>query len=78
MSEMTSNMELDCQGMNCPLPILKTKKAIDAMSSGEVLKMVATDAGSVNDMASWSKRTGNEVIDHTEEGGVHTFYIKKK
>ena len=48
------------------------------MSSGEVLKMLATDPGSVNDMASWSKRTGNEVIEHTEDGDVHTFYIKKK
>lgn len=78
MSEITSNMELDCKGMNCPLPILKTKKTIDTMSSGEVLKMLATDPGSVNDMASWSKRTGNEVIEHTEDGDVHTFYIKKK
>ena len=78
MSEITSNVELDCKGMNCPLPILKTKKAIDTMSSGEVLKMLATDPGSVNDMASWSKRTGNEVIEHTEDGEVHTFYIKKK
>lgn len=78
MSEITSNVELDCKGMNCPLPILKTKKTIDTMSSGEVLKMLATDPGSVNDMASWSKRTGNEVIEHTEDGDVHTFYIKKK
>ena len=78
MSEITSNMELNCQGMNCPLPILKTKKAVDSMKSGEVLKMMATDPGSVNDMASWSKRTGNEVIEHSEDGGVHTFYIKKK
>lgn len=78
MSEIASNMELNCQGMNCPLPILKTKKAVDGMQSGEVLKMMATDPGSVNDMASWSKRTGNEVIEHTEDGGVHTFYIKKK
>ncbi len=78
MSEIASNVELNCQGMNCPLPILKTKKAIDGMKSGEVLKMMATDPGSVNDMASWSNRTGNDVVEHTEEGGVHTFYIKKK
>ncbi len=78
MSEIASNMELDCKGMNCPLPILKTKKAVDSLQSGEILKMMATDPGSVNDMASWSKRTGNDVVEHTEEGGVHTFYIKKK
>ncbi|PWW81157.1 MULTISPECIES: sulfurtransferase TusA family protein [Prosthecochloris] len=78
MSEIATNMELDCKGMNCPLPILKTKKAVDSLQSGDVLKMMATDPGSVNDMASWSKRTGNEVIEHVEEGDIHTFYIKKK
>ncbi|MAW06186.1 MAG: hypothetical protein CL918_06570, partial [Deltaproteobacteria bacterium] len=47
--------ELNCEGLNCPLPILKTKKAIDGMSTGQLLKMSATDPGSVNDMDSWSK-----------------------
>ena len=70
--------ELNCEGLNCPLPILKTKKAIDGMSSGELLKMTSTDPGSVNDMNSWSKRTGNELVSHGEAGGVHTFVIKKK
>ncbi|HAF89631.1 MAG TPA: hypothetical protein DCG23_07655, partial [Deltaproteobacteria bacterium] len=60
------------------LPILKTKKAIDGMSTGQLLKMSATDPGSVNDMDSWSKRTGNELVSHAEDGGVHTFIIKKK
>ena len=70
--------ELNCEGLNCPLPILKTKKTIDGMSSGELLKMTSTDPGSVNDMNSWSKRTGNELVSHAEEGSVHTFVIKKK
>ena len=70
--------ELNCEGLNCPLPILKTKKAIDGMSTGQLLKMSATDPGSVNDMDSWSKRTGNELVSHDEDGGVHTFIIKKK
>jgi len=48
------------------------------MSSGELLKMTSTDPGSVNDMDSWSKRTGNELVSHTDNGGVHTFVIKKK
>jgi tRNA 2-thiouridine synthesizing protein A len=78
MSEITSNMELNCEGLNCPLPILKTKKAIDGLQSGEVLKLTATDPGSVNDMASWARRTGNELMAHTEQAGVHTFFIKKK
>ena len=70
--------ELNCEGLNCPLPILKTKKAIDGMTSGQLLKMSATDPGSVNDMDSWSKRTGNELVSHAEDSGVHTFIIKKK
>ncbi|KZK74959.1 MAG: hypothetical protein A3K90_00315 [Pelodictyon luteolum] len=78
MSAIAAAAELDCKGLNCPLPILKTKKAIDALQSGEVLKMTATDPGSVNDMASWANRTGNEVVEHTEDGGAHTFFIRKK
>jgi tRNA 2-thiouridine synthesizing protein A len=78
MSGIASDLELNCEGLNCPLPILKTKKAIDSLQSGQVLKMIATDPGSVNDMASWAKRTGNDLVEHTEEGGKHTFYIKKK
>jgi len=78
MSAIAAAVELDCKGLNCPLPILKTKKAIDGLQSGEVLKMMATDPGSVNDMASWANRTGNEVVEHTEAGGTHTFLIRKK
>lgn len=78
MSEVVSNLDLNCEGLNCPLPILKTKKAIDSLNSGEVLKMTATDPGSVNDMASWANRTGHELISHTEAGSVHTFMIRKK
>jgi tRNA 2-thiouridine synthesizing protein A len=78
MSDIACNMELDCKGMNCPLPILKTKKAIDSLESGQVLKMIATDPGSVKDMASWASRTGHELIGHTEAGEVHTYFIKKK
>ena len=76
MSEFDT--ELNCEGLNCPLPILKTKKTIDDMNSGQLLKMTATDPGSVNDMDSWSKRTGNDLVSHAEDSGVHTFIIKKK
>ncbi|TLU88640.1 MAG: sulfurtransferase TusA family protein [Chlorobium sp.] len=78
MSDITSNVELNCEGLNCPLPILKTKKTIDGMQSGEVLKISTTDPGSVSDMASWAKRTGNELLEHVEQGNVHRFYIRKK
>lgn len=68
---------LDAKGLSCPLPILKTKKAMEALSKDQVLKVVATDAGSKNDMASWAKRTGNEILKVDEGGGTFTFFIKK-
>jgi len=69
---------LDCSGLACPMPILKTKKAVDGLSSGQVLKMVATDPGSVSDVTAWSNKTGNELMEHSEEDGKYTFFIKKK
>ncbi len=60
------------------MPILKTKKAVDGLSSGQVLKMLATDPGSVNDVQSWSKRTENMLLEHSEDGGVYSFLIQKK
>jgi len=68
---------LDAKGLSCPLPILKTKKAIDALAKDQVLKVETTDPGSKNDMASWSKRTGNEIVKVDEVPGTFTFYIKK-
>jgi len=68
---------LDAKGLSCPLPILKTKKAIETLTKGQVLKVEATDPGSKNDMASWAKRTGNEVLKVEEGSGTFTFYIKK-
>ena len=78
MNETTFDSEIDCRGLNCPLPILKTKKAVDGLSSGQVLKMLATDPGSVNDVQSWSKRTENPLLDHSQDGGVYSFLIQKK
>ena len=72
------DIELNCEGLNCPLPILKTKKAIDGMLSGQIMKMTSTDPGSASDVDSWSKRTGNNLVTHAEDGGVYTFVIKKK
>ena len=78
MSEINFDTELDCRGLNCPIPILKTKKAVDKLSTGQVLKMLSTDAGSVNDVQSWSKRTENKLLDHSEDGGVYSLLIQKK
>ena len=77
MNEMVHEQVLDCKGLNCPLPILKTKKQIDVMQSGQVLKMESTDPGSVNDVNAWTRRTGNELVTYSEEGDIHIFYIKK-
>jgi tRNA 2-thiouridine synthesizing protein A len=68
---------LDAKGLSCPLPILKTKKAVEALAKDQVLKVEATDPGSKNDMASWAKRTGNEILKVEEGSGSFTFYIKK-
>lgn len=69
---------LDAKGLSCPLPILKTKKAVAALSKDQVLKVETTDPGSKSDMASWAKRTGNDILKIEEGLGTFTFYIKKK
>jgi tRNA 2-thiouridine synthesizing protein A len=76
-AEMKVDQVLDAKGLSCPLPILKTKKAVEALSKGQVLKVETTDPGSKNDMASWAKRTGNEILSTQESSGTFTFYIKK-
>ena len=77
MNDITYDQELDCKGMNCPLPILKTKKQVDTMEVGQVIKMVATDPGSINDMNAWTKRTGHKMLSNHEREGIYTFYIQK-
>ena len=77
MAEITATEELDCSGMICPLPVLKTKKAIVRMSAGEILKVTSTDPGSVADMASFSQHTGHEIIEQQEAGDAFVFYFRK-
>ncbi len=74
---VTANQTLDCSGLACPMPIIKTKKAVDGMKVGEILQMIATDPGSVSDVNAWTKKTGHELLEHEEGGGKFTFYIKK-
>ena len=69
---------LDCVGLYCPVPIFETRKKMDVLEKGQVLKMMADDPGSKPDMESWAKSTGNELLKIEEEDGVFTFYIKKK
>lgn len=68
---------LDCTGMLCPMPIAKTTKAMKEMGSGQVLKMIATDAGAPPDIAAWSRQTGNELLLSTEESGKFIFFLRK-
>ncbi|HIE55475.1 MAG TPA: sulfurtransferase TusA family protein [Chromatiaceae bacterium] len=69
--------ELDASGLNCPLPILRAKKALAGMDAGKVLHIIATDPGSVKDFEAFSNQTGNELIESREEGGKIHFLIKK-
>ncbi len=69
--------ELDATGLNCPLPILKAKKALASLGSGQVLKIIATDPGSVKDFDAFAKQTGNELVESTEDSGKYVFRIKK-
>ncbi|HEB60096.1 MAG TPA: sulfurtransferase TusA family protein [Gammaproteobacteria bacterium] len=71
------DQELDATGLNCPLPILRAKKALASMSAGQVLHIIATDPGSVKDFDAFAKQTGNELMESKEEGGKFEFLIKK-
>ena len=75
---MNFDKDLDARGLNCPLPILRTKKALGELQSGQVLRIVATDPGSVKDFAAFCKQTGNELLSTAEAGGEFTFFMKKK
>jgi tRNA 2-thiouridine synthesizing protein A len=75
---MNFDKELDARGLNCPLPILKTKKSLADMASGQVLKVLSTDSGSVKDMQAFSNQTGNELLSTDEENGEYVFFMKKK
>ena len=75
---MEAQKEIDTRGMNCPLPILKAKKALADMSSGDVLKVVATDPGSIKDMQAFSRQTGHALLSSTEEDNAFVFLMRKK
>ncbi len=78
MESMQIDKELDARGLNCPLPILRAKKSLTDMQSGQVLRIVATDPGSVKDFQAFAKQTGNELLSHSETNKEFTFLMKKK
>ena len=78
MTTTTHDKELDARGLNCPLPILRARKALGELASGQVLRIVATDPGSVKDFEAFTKQTGNELLSSSDAGKEFTFLIRKK
>jgi tRNA 2-thiouridine synthesizing protein A len=75
---MEFQRDLDARGLNCPLPILKAKKALAEMESGQVLRITATDTGSVRDFQAFAKQTGNALLSHTQHNGEFVFLMQRK
>lgn len=74
---MNHDKELDARGLNCPLPILRTRKMLNELASGQVLQVTATDPGSVKDMQAFAKQTGNELLASSEAAGEYVFLLRK-
>lgn len=72
------DVELDAQGVQCPLPILRTKKMLAGMSSGQVLKVWVTDPDALNDFSAFARHTGNVLLQHSETNGVYQFVLRRK
>ena len=75
---MNFDKELDARGLNCPLPILRTKKALSDLQSGQVLKVLATDPGAVKDFQTFARQTGHQLLSHDEVEREFIFFMKKK
>ena len=75
---MHFDRELDVKGLNCPLPILRTKKALSEMASGQILRVLATDPGAAKDFQAFARQTGNELLSNAESDQVFEFYFKRK
>ncbi|UCD67172.1 MAG: sulfurtransferase TusA family protein [Betaproteobacteria bacterium] len=77
-NETAFDRDLDARGLNCPLPILRTKKALNDMQPGQILRIIATDPGSVRDFQAFSKQTGNELLEYSSDSGEFRFLLRKK
>jgi tRNA 2-thiouridine synthesizing protein A len=75
---MDFDKELDARGLHCPLPILKAKKALAEMTTGQILRVMATDPGSVRDFQAFAKQTGNDLLEKSEQGREFTFFMRRK
>ncbi len=74
---MNFDTELDTRGLNCPLPILRARKALNGLAAGKVLKVMATDPGAVKDFMAFARQTGNELLSSDETGGEYVFFLCK-
>jgi tRNA 2-thiouridine synthesizing protein A len=74
---ITPDQILDCSGLNCPMPVIKTSKTIKQLEVGQILKVISTDAGSEPDMAAWSRMTGHELLDSHRENGKYIFFFRR-
>ena len=75
---LSIDREVDARGLNCPLPILRTKKTLNDMKSGQVLRILATDPTALRDFQAFAKQTGNELLQHVEQDGVFTFLLRRR
>lgn len=75
---LTIAMSLNLKGLSCPLPIVKTAKAMKDVAPGDMIEVLATDPGSVPDFKAWAQSTGNQLVESTQVGGVYRFVLKKK
>jgi tRNA 2-thiouridine synthesizing protein A len=75
---LSIDREVDARGLNCPLPVLRTKKALNDMKSGQVLRILATDPSALRDFQAFAKQTGNELLQHVEQDGVFSFLLRRR
>jgi tRNA 2-thiouridine synthesizing protein A len=77
MTEISTDRELNCRGMSCPLPVMYTRKALAGMETGQVLMVITTDPGSIVDIPAFSRRSQTELMAHREDGGDYIFFLRK-
>ena len=77
MAVLEVSQRVDARGLSCPMPIVKTAQAIKTVAVGSLIEVLATDAGSVKDFAAWSRRTGNELVEQSVDGGVYRFVLRR-
>ncbi len=77
MTALQADLTLDCSGMLCPIPVIKTSRAIKEVQVGQILKMIATDPGSPPDMEAWARQTGNELLDSHKEADKFVFFFRR-